>query len=144
MSVSYLFFVFRIVNKTSTEANRFWLNCILIQGIDQLHSTNSLTGALQVYRGWNKQPYNCSKQSVCFTSLYKRGHLVHFPMALIQSISVVHIDPSQNNRPCVHSGSLIWKGLSPVPHTSSFLFRFAVFLIGFRLHRISTSKRREQ
>ena len=57
---------------------------------------------------------------------------------------VVHIGLGLNNRPCVHSGSLIWKGLSPVPYTSGFLFRFAVFLIGFRLHRISTSKRREQ
>jgi hypothetical protein len=58
---------------TSTEANGFWLNCTLIRGIDQLHSTNTWPGALQVYRGWNKQPYNCSKQSVCPTSLDKNA-----------------------------------------------------------------------
>ena len=84
---------------------------------------------VQVYRGWNKQPYNCSKQSVCFTSLYKQGHLVHFPMALIQSISVIHIDPSQNNRPCVHSGSLIWRSHAAVPYMSGFIFCFAVFFV---------------
>ena len=54
--------VLRIVNATSTEAS-------LAPGIDQLHSTNSWPGALQVYRGWNKQPCNCSKQRVCSMSL---------------------------------------------------------------------------
>jgi hypothetical protein len=54
--------VLRIVNATSTEAS-------LAPGIDQLHSTNSWPGALQVYRGWNEQPCNCSKQRVCSMSL---------------------------------------------------------------------------
>ena len=60
--------VFRIVNETSTKAS-------LAPGIDQLHthSTSSWPGAQQVYRGWNKQPYNCSKQSVCSTSLDKNA-----------------------------------------------------------------------
>jgi hypothetical protein len=62
----YLSSVFRIVNETSTKAS-------LAPGIDQLHSTSSWPGAQQVYRGWNKQPYNCSKQSVCSTSLDKNA-----------------------------------------------------------------------
>jgi hypothetical protein len=50
---------FRIVNQTSTEAS------LAVPGIVQLYSTNRWPDALQVYRGWNKQPFNCSKQSVC-------------------------------------------------------------------------------
>ena len=64
VSVICVFSVFRILNKTSTEAS-------IPPGIDQLHSTNNWQGTLQVYRGWNKQSYYCSKQSVCFTSLNK-------------------------------------------------------------------------
>ena len=57
-----VFSVFRIVNETSSEASMAQINYLL-------YNTNSWLSALQVYRGWIKQPYNCSKQSVCFTSL---------------------------------------------------------------------------
>ena len=50
--------VFRIVNETSTKA-------CLAPGIDQLLNTNKLLWKRTVYRGWIKQPSNCSKQSVC-------------------------------------------------------------------------------
>ena len=50
--------VFRIVNETSTEANRLLISCT-VQTAGQVHYKCT------VYRGWNKQPYNCSKQSVC-------------------------------------------------------------------------------
>ena len=32
---------------------------------------------VQVYRGWNKQPYNCSKQSVGSTSLNENARVSH-------------------------------------------------------------------
>ena len=48
-----VFSVFRIVNETSTEAS------LTVQTAGQVHYKCT------VYRGWNKQPWNCSKQSVC-------------------------------------------------------------------------------
>ena len=60
LCICYLFSVFTKVNKTSTEAS-------LAPVIDQLYSTNIWSGHYKctVYIGWNKQTYNCSKQSVC-------------------------------------------------------------------------------
>ena len=54
--------ILRLVNGTSTEAS-------LAPGIDRFYSTKSWPGELHMYRGWNKQPYNSSKQSVCPLSL---------------------------------------------------------------------------
>ena len=54
----YLFPVFRIVNKTSTLASS-------APGIDQLLNTNKVHCKRTLYRGWIKQPSNCSKQNVC-------------------------------------------------------------------------------
>jgi hypothetical protein len=44
------------VNETFTKAN-------LAPGINQLYSKKSWPGALQVYKGYYKQPYNYSNQS---------------------------------------------------------------------------------
>jgi hypothetical protein len=50
-----VFSVFRIVNATSTEAS----SSCTVRTAGQVHYKCT------VYRGWNRQPYNCSKQSVC-------------------------------------------------------------------------------
>jgi hypothetical protein len=74
--------VFRIVNETSTEANRLLISCT-VQTAGQVHYKST------VYRGWNKKPYNCSKQSV-YSPVPRK--CMRVPNSCLDSLPIVHTE----------------------------------------------------